>query len=119
MTELILFFLLLCKHAIADLALQSRLTNGTKTDLRTPRLWTHCLDHAILTFFVTLLVVGVVNAVWLSLLDFVAHFAIDYIKSMHHKRNNIATGKGKYWTYAAVDQIAHYATYLALVILAT
>lgn len=118
MTELIFFFLLLCKHAIADLALQSRLDSyGTKTNLRTPRLWIHCLDHAMLTFFVTLLIVGVVNALWLFLLDFVAHFTIDYIKSVHHKRNGIVTGKGKYWTYAAVDQIAHYTTYLGLVVL--
>lgn len=117
---LLFFYLLLVKHAIADLWLQARLVKkGDKTKLKTPRLWIHALDHTVLTFLVALVFVGVVNALWLSLLDFVAHFAIDYAKSMYQKYRNVSYSSTKYWQYATVDQILHFTTYLIIVLLAT
>lgn len=118
MTSLIFLYLLTVKHAIADLWLQSRLVNrGTKTDLLTPRLWIHCLDHAVLTFFIALVFVGILNALWLSLLDFVVHFAIDYGKSIYQKYKGVGYGSKKYWLYASIDQILHFTTYLIIVLL--
>ena len=48
--------MLLVKHAIADLALQSRLNrpgNGDKKNLTDKKLWLHSLDHAGLTALVS------------------------------------------------------------------
>jgi hypothetical protein len=119
MTSLLFFFLLTCKHAIADLVLQARLTNkGSKLDLRTSRLWIHCLDHAVLTFFVALVFVGISKAIIISIIDFTIHFIIDYGKTYMQKVNKVKYSDKKYWSYATVDQILHYSTYFAIVLLA-
>ena len=56
------FYLLLVKHAIADLWLQSRLDHkkhyGEKNQLLKPKLWLHSLDHAVLTCVVTFIFAG-------------------------------------------------------------
>jgi hypothetical protein len=119
MTALTFFFLLTVKHAIADLFLQAELTNdkhGTKTQLTKPRLWIHCSHHAVLTFFVAILLVGIGKALWLALLDFVLHFIIDYTKHRIAERNKVTHRNKKYWKYATIDQIAHYTTYFILVL---
>ena len=119
MTSLLFFFLLTCKHAIADLGLQARLSNsGSKLDLRTRRLWIHCLDHAILTFFVSVLFLGINKAIVISIIDFTLHFIIDYSKTYMQKVNKVKYSDKKYWTYATVDQILHYSTYFVIVLLA-
>ena len=119
MTSLIFFFLLTCKHAIADLWLQARFTTGSKTNLRLSRLWLHSLDHAVLTFFVALVFVGVINALWLSLLDFVLHAIIDFSKNYIQEKTGVVERSIEYWKYASVDQILHFSTYLLIVLLAT
>ena len=117
MTSLVFFYLLTVKHAIADLHLQARLNNrGSKADLRTPRLWLHCLDHSLLTFFVALLVVDIPLAIALSLLDFVLHFVIDYTKTIIQKKNGVDYNSKEYWFYASIDQIAHFTTYFIIVL---
>ena len=120
MTELTVFLLLVCKHAIADLALQSRLTtvkHGTKTDLKTPRLWIHCGDHAVLSFIVLIFFTTWQWAVILALLDFVIHGLIDYTKNRIQLRTGVTLNSKQYWYYAAVDQICHYLTYCLMVII--
>lgn len=117
--NLILFYLLVCKHAVADLWLQSRLVGmGEKANLKDKRLWLHCIDHAILTFFVTLVFVGIIEALLLTLLDFVSHFAIDYGKSKLQKHKGVKYNSRTYWKWATIDQIAHFTTYLIIVLLA-
>lgn len=120
MIELIFFFLLVCKHAIADLWLQARLVNrGSKANLRTPRLWLHCLDHAVLTFFIALIVVGIQGAIAAFLLDFVLHFVIDYTKRVLQEKHNVKDMTKTYWKWAAIDQILHYATYFIIVLVSS
>lgn len=120
MIELIFFFLLVSKHAIADLWLQARLvTKGSKADLRTPRLWIHCLDHAVLTFFVALVIVGIKGAMLAFALDFVLHFIIDYTKRVLQEKHNVKDATKAYWKWAAIDQILHYATYFIIVLVSS
>lgn len=117
--SIIFLFLLTCKHAVADLWLQSHIEyRGGKINLRNGRLLLHCAQHAVLTFFVALVFVGIVNAMWLSLLDFVAHFVIDYGKSQYQKYTGVKHGTKRYWLYSTVDQCLHYATYLVIVLIA-
>ena len=119
MIEVIFLFLLTCKHAIADLALQSRLEyKGGKLNLKNGRLFIHCAQHAVLTFFVALVFVGIVKAMWFFILDFVLHFAIDYSKSWYQKYTGVKHGTKRYWLYSTVDQCLHYATYLVIVLIA-
>lgn len=120
MTSLIFFYLLTLKHAAADLWLQSRLTNkGSKLNLYTPRLWIHCIDHAVLTFFVALIIVGIKGAILAFALDFVLHFVIDYGKSLYQNYKGVKYNSKKYWLYATVDQALHFTTYLIIVLMLT
>lgn len=115
--NLILFYMLVCKHAVADLWLQSRLNGkGEKTDLRSMRLWQHCIDHTILTFVVALLFTGIVPALLIAVFDFVTHFAIDYGKAWLQKRKGVKYGTQRYWKWATFDQIAHFTVYLIIVL---
>ena len=65
MIDILFFFALLIKHSIADLMLQGRLVKygNNKTNLRSPQLWIHCLDHAILTGIVSLFFLGFQKAI--------------------------------------------------------
>lgn len=117
MTALIFLYLLTVKHAFADLWLQSRLKKGSKADLRSPRIWLHCLDHAVLTFFIALVIVGIHGAIIAFLLDFVLHFVIDYTKRILQNKHNVKDASTIYWKWASIDQIAHFTTYLIIVLL--
>lgn len=115
----ILLFLLMIKHAIADLALQHRHYNkGDKGSLKDSRNYLHALDHAVLTGLVVLVLVGLPTAIVLSLLDFVLHFVIDYAKTTYINRKKLTMKSQKFWTLQSIDQIAHMVCYLFYVIVA-
>lgn len=121
MTITLYLFLLLIKHSVADLWLQSRFTNkyGDKKNLTDLKLWVHSLDHAALTAVITLLFAGLWWAIIIAVLDFVLHSVIDYVKRIYTLRNNITIKQHMYWKIQSVDQILHYSCYFlyALMIL--
>ena len=115
------FYLLLVKHAIADLWLQSRFNNkpkyGEKEQLLKPKLWLHSLDHAVLTAIVTLIFAGLYWALIIAVLDFMLHSIIDYVKRIYTLRTNLNTNQNKFWKVQALDQIAHFSCYLLYVLM--
>lgn len=121
-TTSLLLFMLLVKHAIADLALQSRFNNpkyGDKKNLTDKKLWLHCLDHAGLTVLVSLFFVGLFPALLVGLVDFVLHAGIDYTKRIYTLKKKIGYKHAKFWQIQSIDQIAHYSCYFiyALILL--
>ena len=117
MTAYVLF-LLVVKHALADLVLQSRLTTGDKADLKTAKGYIHALDHGVLTAIVLLVFVNPWYAVLLGMLDYVLHFIIDYCKTKYVRYKKIKVNGKKFWIVQGVDQIAHYSCYLLYTYLA-
>tara|TARA_Y100001937_G_C7114262_1_gene329316 strand:+ start:698 stop:1063 length:366 start_codon:yes stop_codon:yes gene_type:complete len=115
------FYLLVVKHAIADLWLQSRLDHkkhyGEKNQLLKPKLWLHSLDHAVLTCVVTLIFAGLYWAVIIAILDFVLHSIIDYSKHIYTIKYKINSSQNKFWKVQTIDQIAHFSCYLLYVIM--
>ena len=115
------FYLLLVKHAVADLWLQSRFNNkpkyGEKEQLLKPKLWLHSLDHAVLTAGVTLIFTGLYWALIIAVVDFVLHSIIDYAKRIYALRTNLNTNQNKFWKVQALDQIAHFSCYLLYVLM--
>ena len=115
------FYLLLVKHAVADLWLQSRFNNkpkyGEKEQLLKPKLWLHSLDHAVLTAGVTLIFAGLYWALIIAVVDFVLHSIIDYAKRIYALRTNLNTNQNKFWKVQALDQIAHFRCYLLYVLM--
>lgn len=117
--SIIFLFLLLIKHSICDLALQGRFTSkqGDKKNLTDIKGYLHAGDHAIGTFLVALLFVGVLPALSVAIADFILHFIIDYTKRKYTLK--IPQSNKKYWVIQSIDQIAHYSCYFiyALVLL--
>ena len=114
--------MLLVKHAIADLALQSRFNHskyGDKKNLTDKKLWFHSLDHAGLTVLVSLFFVGLFPALLLGLVDFVLHAIIDYVKRVYTLKKKIGYDSKRFWQIQSIDQVAHYSCYFiyALVLL--
>ncbi len=113
MNELFLLALLF-KHAVADLALQNYLTGINKLDY-----WgnghKHYIHHGLLTFIVSLLFVDVSLAIVIAIVDYVAHWHIDFFK---HQVCRVFKVQGKsraWWWITSIDQILHYSTYYFLV----
>ena len=115
----LLLFLLLVKHSICDLALQSRFVNeqGDKKNLTDLKGYLHAGDHAIGTFIVALLFVGILPALSIAIADFVLHFIIDYAKRRYTLAKNIKQSNSKFWYIQSIDQIAHYSCYFVYVII--
>ena len=112
-----LLFLLLIKHSICDLALQGRFTSkqGDKKNLTDIKGYLHAGDHAIGTFLVALLFVGLLPALGVAIADFVLHFIIDYTKRKYTLK--IPQSDKKYWVIQSIDQIAHYICYFVYVLI--
>lgn len=111
MIEASFLYLLLVKHAIADLALQSLIKGGDKLDLRSHKGYRHALDHAALTLLVASWFVSVPIAVSLALLDFSLHFWIDYGKSRIVRQLNVTMVDKLFWPIQSLDQILHFTCY--------
>ncbi len=119
MAEAMLLFMLVIKHALADLVLQSRLTSGDKSNLKSPKGYIHAADHAVLTFIVSLFFTGILNAILIALLDYILHFIIDFVKTIFVRHYKVVTNSRSFWIVQGVDQIAHYSCYFLYVILIT
>ena len=111
MIEASFLYLLLVKHAIADLALQPLIKGGDKLDLRSHKGYRHALDHAALTLLVTSWFAPVPAAIMLAMLDFALHFWIDYWKSRYTRPRDLTLDQHHFWIVQAVDQIAHFTCY--------
>ena len=116
--ETVILFSLLCKHAVADLAVQSLRIPSNKRLYFNKGLHIHALDHAVLTLLV--LLVFSINP-WLALafavLDYVAHWHIDCFKSKLLWIFEIPRDGALFWRIQTCDQILHYATYALIVYL--
>ena len=119
MTAAYVLFLLVVKHAVADLMLQSRLTSGDKADLTSLKGYRHALDHALCTLLVCIFFAPISWALGIAVLDFVLHFIIDYSKTKIVRRYKIKYEGKAFWCIQGVDQIAHYSCYIFYVLLLT
>jgi len=122
-----LLFLLLVKHFVCDFALQGRFPQThDKHKLTSRKGHLHALDHAFGTAFVFLLVSifmfvakdtnVFVSIVLFAVLDYIAHFKIDWLKNNFVVANEFKQNDRAFWILTSVDQILHALTYLVFVI---
>lgn len=109
----ILLALLFIKHFACDYPLQTpwMLKKAAKTGWVLP-LTSHASLHAICTLIIVSLFTGPDFAFLMAILDFAAHWAIDYWKA---QRTSAEFGSRKFWTYLGMDQLFHNLTYLAII----
>ena len=108
------FLLLLMKHAIMDLGIQSQLDSINKS-----RYFgnghIHYLHHGIGTLVIAGLCLSAIPAILCAIVDYILHWHIDYSK---HKVNvffKIEARSTAWWYINVIDQCLHYTTYYLLV----
>jgi hypothetical protein len=125
-----LLFLLLVKHFLCDFALQGRFPRtNDKHKLTSRKGHLHALDHAIGTALVFCIITiwcatSSINFQWyiffapiiLGVLDYIAHFKIDWLKNNFVHANEWSQNSREFWILTSIDQILHALTYLVLVI---
>jgi hypothetical protein len=107
--------LLLIKHAIIDLGVQSQLHGINKSNYF-GNAHEHYLHHGISTLVIAGLCLPAVPAILCAIIDYFIHWQIDYAK---HKVNNylkIAPRSIAWWWTNVIDQCLHFLTYYFLVI---
>ena len=113
-----LFFLLLIKHCIIDLWVQSLLTYTQKKSKYTSlSAQVHYLQHGFGTIFVLLFFISWPFAVLFGILDYIAHWHIDFFKSSMQKKFNVESASKGYWFLSSIDQGFHYLTYYIIILL--
>ena len=109
-------FLLTVKHTICDLALQ-RLFPADKKFYFNPPAHTHYFHHGFGSFLVGLMF-GVPFAVAIGVIDYFAHWHIDYVKTVIRDKYNMVSSEDRYWFLQTADQALHFFTYYCFVLLA-
>lgn len=118
--ELMIITLLMIKHVIADYFMQyswmikDKGTYGAKGGIA------HAGLHGVFTFMV--LVSCGIPALFsfaLGALDAVTHYHVDYVKSNFWKSKKLGPADQLYWVTHGVDQLAHFLTYVIIVIIVT
>ena len=117
MEILALLLLLQIKHCYADFVLQTYMQTVKKGVWMDPIGISHTLDHiycsliALLVFslFVPISAIGILLV---SFVEGIVHYLVDYTKVKYGSKDNT---KPIFWTQFGLDQLAHQATYLAMV----
>ena len=117
MELLILLLLLQIKHCYADFVLQTYMQTVKKGVWMDPIGISHTLDHIYCSLIALLLFslfvpLNAFSILLVSLVEGVIHYLVDYTKVKYGSKDNT---KPLFWTQFGLDQLAHQATYLAMV----
>jgi hypothetical protein len=117
MEILTLLLFLQIKHCYADFVLQTYMQTVKKGVWMDPIGISHTVDHVyctliallIFSFFVPL---SAFSILLVAVVEGVIHYLVDYSKVKYGSKDNT---KPIFWTQFGLDQLAHQATYLAMV----
>tara|TARA_B100000575_G_scaffold285709_1_gene281381 strand:- start:252 stop:620 length:369 start_codon:yes stop_codon:yes gene_type:complete len=113
-----IFLFLLFKHCIIDLYLQSLIHFKTrKTEYLSLSAQIHYAEHGLGTFLVLSFFISWPMALVFGMVDYIAHWHIDFCKSRTQKRFGITSPTKGYWFLSSIDQAGHYLTYYLIVLL--
>ena len=111
-----LFLVLLIKHAIVDLGIQSHLRNIDKfTYLGNGHV--HYLQHALGTAFVAIFFLEPSSCLAITIIDYLAHWHIDWAKHRFNTLVRVVPRTAAWWWTNVVDQILHFTTYYVIALL--
>jgi len=108
------FLALLIKHAIVDLAIQAYLKGIDKVHYIS-NAHIHYLHHGISTLIIALFFVDPTVAIACAIIDYIAHWHIDFAKHHANIYFNIETRSITWWWTNALDAALHTITYYAIV----
>ena len=76
---------------------------------------THYLHHSVLTLLITLNFTSIPLAIAVALLDHIAHWHIDFWKSICVKMFRVNRSSGTFFRIQSLDQMLHFLTYFIIV----
>ena len=109
------FLLLLIKHALVDLGIQSQLKGINKSNYF-GNGHVHYIHHGIGTIVVAGLFLPAVPAIFCAIVDYLIHWHIDFTKHKVNKILKIESRTRAWWWTNVMDQILHFTTYYYIVI---
>lgn len=75
----------------------------------------HSGQHALATFFLTLLFASPLFAAGLALAEFIIHYHMDWFKMNYNKKKGwTATTHNEFWVLLGFDQLVHTLTYVGM-----
>jgi len=74
----------------------------------------HSLKQGLGTAIVMGIFIDIPSAIFLAVLDFIAHYHIDWAKMKINKKFGYTVENPKFWTLLGADQMAHQITYIGL-----
>jgi len=111
-----LFFILLLKHAIVDLGVQSHFS-GLRKQAYISNAHIHYLHHGISTLLIAAFFVDPLLAVACAIIDYLAHWHIDWGKHRINTAFSIKSRSRLWWWTNSVDQLLHFVTYYIIVLI--
>lgn len=117
MEILALLLLLQIKHCYADFVLQTYMQTVKKGVWMDPIGISHTVDHVYcslvaLLIFSLFVPLSAFSILLVSVVEGIIHYLVDYSKVKYGSKDNT---KPIFWTQFGLDQLAHQATYLAMV----
>lgn len=107
--------LMFFKHFIVDFVLQTEPMIEGKGIYGNFHGLLHSIQHAIGTTIVALVTItDPFYWVILPLFDFIVHYHIDYLKAKYGCKDPT---RKEFWNQFGIDQLAHYLTYITMVLL--
>lgn len=106
-----LLTLLFVKHWFVDFVLQNDAMVKSKVIYGSSQSLLHSLQHASFTLALLLLATSPLIAIGLAIFDGLAHYHIDYIKSIYGEKD---INKHAFWSHLGADQLAHAITYIII-----
>lgn len=114
--ELALLTAFIIKHFVIDYCLQTSFMIQHKgTYGAWGGVW-HSLQHGIGSGIIYL-TFGILPAILALIVDYIAHYHIDYVKSNLWKLYNFEKTDRGFWIIHGIDQLLHYLTYVAIYVL--
>ena len=108
------FLALLIKHAFIDLAVQAYLKDIDKKSYFS-NAHIHYLQHGTETLVVAIFFLPYDLALLCGLIDYIAHWHIDFGKHRINTAFNIKTRSKSWWWTNAIDAALHFLTYYIIV----
>lgn len=107
----------LVKQLVADFVLQTGwMAHGKERAAGwVAPLAVHAAVHAVATAAIALVVAPAL--VWLGLVDFVVHFAVDRGKALVNRATGATPDRSLFWWLIGLDQTLHHATHLGFVVM--
>lgn len=115
--EIFLLTLLMTKHFVADYMLQTKEMITDKKHYGAAGGVVHASCHALGTYIILTFFISPIGAIILGILDGIAHYHIDWVKSNVWANYNFNKSDYMFWLVHGLDQFLHFLTYVLIVLI--